>query len=273
MRWAMMAVILMAAGAGCAETGNNDPLGRSLERDGAGERFVTRNDADLRVKAKTAENAAADTLPTSKADLLSLYVDVQAIGRERALTLYRLAMETSDKALKAGEYDRAAEAARDAMAVLEVNRAYLGESESAALRAGAQSGEVNAGAQKLAAAQAKTVGMVRGDMAEAARAQRARRVTAALDDARTFAEQRRYIEAIDSLKQALVLDPSNDQAKLQMKLLGDKIGYREYDRAGQRQAAEGMKQGVSSKETTIPYSDVMVYPEDWVEKSRRRAGD
>ena len=33
---------------------------------------------------------------------------------------------------------------------------------------------------------------------------------------------------------------------------------------------EGMKQGVSDAELTIPYSPTMSYPEDWSDLSRRR---
>ena len=217
----------------------------------------------------------AETLPSEggKGDLLSQYLQTLDIGRQRALSLYRLAMEKSDKAMKAGEYAAAAEAARDAILVLEINRQYFGEEESATLRKdGTTAGLKALAAQTIATIKAKKTSSIEPMDKQVEQAQLEKRVAMGIEDAKKFCEQRRYIEAIDALKQVLAVDPANDQAKLQLRLVQERVGYRDFDKASERQGAEGMKQGAASKEAMIPYGDVIVYPEDWVEKTRMRVG-
>ena len=42
---------------------------------------------------------------------------------------------------------------------------------------------------------------------------------------------------------------------------------------GGRGGADGVRQGVLSEEAMVPYGDELVYPEDWVDLTRRRVGE
>lgn len=72
----------------------------------------------------------------------------------------------------------------------------------------------------------------------------------------------------DKLKRVLASDPSNVGAKGRLRELEDKQNSRKWAELNSPQAIEKMRKEVLSKDEMVPYSNLLVYPEDWVGLTR-----
>jgi hypothetical protein len=229
--------------------------------------------ATLRAAEPAAPPAAAD----KNNDLLTQTVAIERIRHERAITLYHLAMERAEKALADADWDQAARSANDALALLDENRDDLWGTELVELRSHAN--------KAMTAAQSKT--RIAGGIlpkpaakpatpsdAELARqvaaVQRRKQIQSLRDEAKAYAQQHRFIEAVDSYRALLALVPDDAEARTALRLLQDTANFRTFARLAEQQSAEQTNQSLESKETLIPYGDPVTYPADWVEKNRTR---
>jgi hypothetical protein len=185
-------------------------------------------------------------------------------------------MEAARKAMDEAEYETAIRRAEDALNIVEQNKAILRGGEMAELKGNASRSVMFARAKNDQLKDGKDDIAVK----EAAEAEaRKQQVQAAMqrkliknlrEDAQKMAESRRYIEAIDLYKRLLAQEPNDSDAKLQLKLLEDKVQFRTADQMQRAAATEMTKTSIAAKEASIPYSDVLTYPEDWVETTRLR---
>ena len=89
-------------------------------------------------------------------------------------------------------------------------------------------------------------------------------------DAKHFYDTQQYQESADTLRQILVIDPHNSSAELMLSLVTDRIAYRSYNRLVNDASHEFTKLDNQNAEALIPYADLLIYPENWVELSRNR---
>lgn len=212
-------------------------------------------------------------------DLLNDMTAQYAIIRDRATTLYNIAMKESTDALAANDYPKAIARAQEAIGTIDANARVFADADVRRLRGAAEQQLAVANQRyeqyKVAQAdEARRVGEIK-DAEAAIRRDQLRRgqIGRLMGEAENLRRTGKLKEAADVLRQVLQIDEQNSGAKLALALLTDQINYREYERINQRRAAENVLQSIDNQEHLIPYSQLMVYPEDWVELTRKRIGD
>ena len=105
-----------------------------------------------------------------------------------------------------------------------------------------------------------------------AAAQRKTQAAALLADARTLYDDYQFKAAQDLAHQATLLDPQNESAALFLRLVSAKLAERDYHAIQHRTGTEVTGQNIGAAETLIPYADLIVYPDNYPETTRRRAG-
>lgn len=222
---------------------------------------------------------AAAPATTEPAGLMGEVLDRDKIMADRARTLYNQALERSRGNLEARNYDRALRDVEDAIYTMDAHKQYFSDAEYRNRREAAQALLTQANNLKLAQQEEQTRVAIRNaeiadrNRAEALERQRQQRVRQLFRDAETFDRQEQYKETADTLRQIIVVDPTNIAAKGWLRRVEDKLNYRKWEELNTRQAVENMRQQVLSKDEMIPYSDLLVYPEDWVELTRLRVGE
>ncbi|MFO0837940.1 MAG: hypothetical protein U1D55_05390 [Phycisphaerae bacterium] len=89
--------------------------------------------------------------------------------------------------------------------------------------------------------------------------------------ARQLRAERRFGEAVETVRQILAIDPGNDKAAYQLDMLEDFASFAE-----QRELQDVFRRSsratfVEAEETKIPYPQDVLYPKNWLELSARRA--
>lgn len=212
--------------------------------------------------------------------LLEQYRGVEEVRRQRAMALYHEARRLSQEAMQQNppQFQQAIDRANEAIDVINANRAVLSEIEADALRDAAQSqlalattreADWRIQQQRELEEQTRVLDAQRArSVAEAKR----RQVSMLIADANRLVQVSQFTQAADLLQQATVIDPLNEEAKLMYRLVEDKINARLYEALKHRQGVETIKQTIDSAEHMIPYADLMVYPDNWVEITRKRQG-
>jgi len=126
---------------------------------------------------------------------------------------------------------------------------------------------VMAGCAQNAAKPAGALGSVR--LRDAAVVRREKSMVL-VEDARRLWDATKFAEARDLLRQAVIVDPQNEEAALMLRIVSDKIVARDYAAIQHRTGMEVMRGDVDSAEHLVPYADLMVYPENWAEVARKR---
>ncbi len=102
--------------------------------------------------------------------------------------------------------------------------------------------------------------------------QKKQKVAQIVADAQRLVDVANFREAADLLRQATVIDPQDVDAKLMLRLVDLKVYDRDYNTLIHRNGTETMRQNVDSAEHLIPYADLMIYPDNWLEITRKRIG-
>ncbi|MGN6367331.1 MAG: hypothetical protein ACTHN5_03630 [Phycisphaerae bacterium] len=231
--------------------------------------------AEAPAEAPAAASASANADANSA---MNQTIAADEIARQRALTLYNIAMKNSADAVQANppKYDDAIRQAHEAGAVVNNNRQYFSDAEANNLIAQASAQEQSATTLKgtydaqAAAEAAARARKTEGEIAQRNKTARERRVDGLMRDAKHFVDTQQYKEAADTLRQILVIDPHNSSAELMLSLVTDRIAYRSYSRLTQVASREFQKTSNQAAESVIPYADLLIYPENWVELSRNR---
>ncbi len=205
-------------------------------------------------------------------------IAADAIARDRALTHYNIAMKNSDDAVHANppQYDVAIREAHTAGTVVDDNRQYFSDAEANNLKSQAAAQEQSAttlkgtyDAQQEELARQKSQENER-KLAQQHTTERERRVNALMRDAKHFYDTQQYQESADTVRQILVIDPHNSDAEFMLSLVTDRMAYRAYDRLTNEASSNFQKLDNQNAESVIPYADLLIYPENWVELSRNR---
>jgi type II secretory pathway component GspD/PulD (secretin) len=207
-------------------------------------------------------------------------ISADEIERQRALTLYNISMKQSSDALTANppQYPAAIEAAHQAATVIDDNRRYFSDVEASALTSAASrqeqmattnKGTYDAQVQQREQALAKAAEQ---DLALKRANEKRVRVDALMRDAQRFVDTQQYKEGADTLRQILIIDPTNSSAKLMLSLVTDRIAYRQYESVVHDASRETVKGEIQNAEEIVPYADLLVYPENWVDLTRTRLG-
>ena len=200
------------------------------------------------------------------------------VRRERAKTLYDQALRDSDDSIQQNQYQQAIARAQEALDIASQNRNYFSDVEGDALRSAAQAKLDNAKLRyQMYQDQQQTVNEQRVREAQQSRiailkSQRQQKVAQLVADARKLYESSQFAEAADLLTQATVIDPQDENAHLMLRLVQDKVVARQAEEIMHRTGQEMMRQSIANDEIMIPYADLMVYPDNWPEITRKRGG-
>ncbi|HVS71216.1 MAG TPA: hypothetical protein VHQ47_08175 [Phycisphaerae bacterium] len=220
---------------------------------------------------------------TSGADLLQSEIVRRQAEHDRDVQRFHQQLNQSTQAVTMNppQWAAAVDHAQQALAI--VNDAYtqhlLADAEANSMRSEAQRQVdlATAGRQAYEAKQ-QTIVAQQAAKANAERAamlndQRHKRIDELMSQAEKYYHVQQYKECADTLRQVVQIDPQNSYAKLFLEQVTDTMNYREYQHLTDLRSSETVRQGLQSNEEIIPYADLMVYPDDWVELSRRRLGD
>ncbi len=223
---------------------------------------------------------APATMPAGPGDLLSSTLGTQAVMRDRAITQYNEAKRMADEAMNAHppQYAAAASQAQAALDIVDQNRTLFSDLESAGLRDAASrqlatitmlKAQYDLDVQKAGLDQAKIEEAMRNhSVAE----QRRKQVEALVADAARLEQISNFQQAAELLRQAVIIDPQNGPAQLALRLIENKLIDRQYGDLVRRMGTETMRHDVDNFEHLIPYADLMVYPDNWIDITRKRAG-
>ncbi|HEY4329477.1 MAG TPA: hypothetical protein VGN88_07060 [Phycisphaerae bacterium] len=211
-------------------------------------------------------------------DLMNSTKDLRAVERDRIFTLYGQAKHNSDDALAKQQFQQAQSNAQEALDLINQNPTLFSDIEYGALRDAAQRQLDNA-TQRMTqynadmASSRQTLAQ-RDEATRVATAKEVRRekVAALVADARRLYDATQFREAADLLRQATVIDPQDENAALFLRIVMTKITDRDYEGIMRRTGQEVMRQNIDSAEHLIPYADLMVYPDNWPEITRKRGG-
>jgi type II secretory pathway component GspD/PulD (secretin) len=210
--------------------------------------------------------------------LMGQYVETQGVMKERIHVLYSDAIHNSDAALGQGQYQQAIAQAQAAVDLIDQNPTLFSQIEANALRGQAQAKLDNAQARARQAqidrdnalrnetlALQNQVNQRQADIRHA-------KVRALVADAHKLYESTKFRECADLLRQAVIIDPQDTEAQFFLRITLTKITDREYESIHHRTGQEIMRQNIDSAEHLIPYADLMVYPDNWPEITRKRGG-
>jgi Flp pilus assembly secretin CpaC len=220
--------------------------------------------------AAGAATAPANLLQTAKGEL--------DILRERTLTLYYQSKQMAKDALDKGQYQAAAAQAQQAIDLINQHPAYFSDLESSSLRDAGQAllDLVNDRWRQYQFDQrTKALEIAKGDEAQRiknAKQIRQEKVAALVADSRKLYDATQFKEAADLLRQATIIDPEDQNAALMLRLVMTKITDRDYEAIQHRAGQEIMRQQIDNVEHLIPYADLMIYPDNWPEITRKRVG-
>ncbi|MFO0973593.1 MAG: hypothetical protein U1A27_09165 [Phycisphaerae bacterium] len=99
---------------------------------------------------------------------------------------------------------------------------------------------------------------------------RRQQVDILMQQARELKNERRYDEAIQVLKQVLVIDPNNEQAAFMQEVLGDVSVNRRQVEVTQTRQREAQDALLELDEHFIPWHQDILYPKNWPEITSRR---
>jgi len=89
-------------------------------------------------------------------------------------------------------------------------------------------------------------------------------------EANKLSQSQQLREAADMYREVLKDDPNNDQAKLLLQYTTDRVNYRVYQKVVADKGSEHIQRhGIENAETMIPYVDLLVYPSDWVDLTKK----
>jgi type II secretory pathway component GspD/PulD (secretin) len=211
------------------------------------------------------------------------YARTLEIQHDRYLALFNQAIKASNDAITANPPQYAAAVDRAQQALGYINEAYnarvLSDAEATNYRNIAQQQlsltTTRRQVYEREQAQRATVDANRANARRVAELDkvRHRRIDDLMAQADHYYNMQQYQECADTLRLLVSIDPQNSRAKLFLTLVTDRINYRDFQHLTDLRGTETERQGVLSEESLIPYADLMIYPDDWVELSRRRLGD
>jgi general secretion pathway protein D len=236
------------------------------------------NSGTATVDAGTAPAPRSTIAPGSP---LADQVGIDQVRREETQVVYRQALDASTEALKTTppNYVAAIRQAEVALETIDSNRRYFSDAEVTQMRDTAERqrrwvrDQQAAAEARDAANNAIVIQQREGERRKRLAEERHRQIRELTKTALEFKDNGQYRESAETFRRLLVIDPNNALARVLHREMTDKINYREWQRLTNIRATETMRQSIANQEELIPYTDLMVYPENWVELTRNRVGD
>ena len=230
---------------------------------------------------KAAKQGLANVQAAGSANqgVLGTEVTAYKLRRQRALARYEESMTAASKALAAGNYPQATDEASLAKSILDTNRQVIAEAEYRKLRQEALDLASNIAALeeqqriKTLATEQQAIAVKQDIAREQAEKEKTQKINELLRRARDLSREQSYEQALEQLEQVLFLDPNNPAAKFMRDLITDQmiqVNWAEVKRLRGIAIAKGR---VDALRDTIPHTELLIYPADWPELTRRRLAD
>ena len=233
------------------------------------------------LEAQQQLNVAREMTATQgEGGILSRLEANRRIARQSADVEYDKSLTRSYEVLARAEagadFDAAADAARVARNILETNKGLYSEAEYSErlARVNDQVSLVESRREQwsqqrveMQVAEIQQREVVRREQ-ESER--RERKVTDLQDRARVLRSEGKYELALEVVQQILNIDPNDDWAAEQVGVLQQFVLLQEERTVHQEQRGQEQKQLIDVRRSEIPWYELIKYPEDWKELSRRR---
>lgn len=231
--------------------------------------------------APAAQTAAPDAAVKSAGPQRQTLVDEMSRNDEllwqRAVARMNEAIQNADKAIAEARFDEAQQFAQTAIQIIEAARIYAQPpSKYEAARATAEAARQRVQDQR-AAWEMTQAASERSEIAarvEQRRAvmdqQRAEKIDQLFSTAGQLRKEQRFREAAEAIRQVLMLDPSNSNARYFLDVYEDFAALtdqKDLEREFTRQMQNTLMDTERSK---IPWSQDILYPKNWLEISERR---
>ncbi len=228
------------------------------------------------VNASLAEAASRGTAAPAEPSELDSFLEDLEIQKQAVLVRYDENLAASQRAANEGEYPAARDFANRAITELDNGRSLLSTAEYTSLRGSAATRLENIALREQNDADAAARDTARERERELAgervRSERAKReeVNALLNRAVELQRQGDYDQARARVDEALFVDPNNAAAQLLEDVLRQDqilLNARDFENERTYQIAEN---SVANIEATIPYSDIVTYPDNWPQITTQR---
>jgi len=210
--------------------------------------------------------------------VLGTEVTAYKLRKQRAMARYEEAMTAASKAMAAGNYAQASDEASLAKSILDTNRQVLDEAEYKRLRQESLDLAAEIAAldeqqrvQTLASEQ-QTLQQRQVEARAEAEQEKVRKINELLRRARDLSREQSYEQALEQIEQVLFLEPTNAAAKFMRDLITDQMIQSSWAEVKRQRGVEISRQRVDALKDTVPHSELLIYPPDWPELTRRRLG-
>ncbi len=200
------------------------------------------------------------------------------LRRQEAKARFRERMERAKEAKRAGNYEQAKSAVAVAKQALKTHRDALEPPTYRKLlqRAEREARRIAQLKKKKEAAerrkQEKIAKREEEKRQQRAKKERQRKVSQLLKRVHQLQRELKYKQALDVLDRILspTLDPDNVAAKALRRVIKDAMLYRNFDDQRKKRRQEAAKQSRDNLKATIPHTEIIRYPPDWPEITRKR---
>ena len=203
-------------------------------------------------------------------------VDRFEITRSATKAAFDEAMDSARAKRDAGDFGGATADAARAKAAIESKQEFFSVSEYQAMRQEAIDLSVEIDKRRLAAQielDEATRDQQEKDQAEAlrrAKEQNKKEVRDLIVKARALQKEMRYAEAIQLLDRALFIEPTNFTAEVLKEVIEESKLAVDYKKIRRELDLTRARDRLQNLEATIPYNEIIRFPEDWPELSERR---
>jgi type II secretory pathway component GspD/PulD (secretin)/tetratricopeptide (TPR) repeat protein len=198
--------------------------------------------------------------------------------REKAQAEFDNGLSEAERALAAGNADRATSLASGSQLSLDRARAYFSQGEYDQMsgrvaelrrRISVRGDEIRVSEAKAREADArKRSEEVQKDL----RAEKQRRVDESIQRVRALQREQKYAEALEVCNQILFLDPGNPTGLLLKEIIADIIAYRRADQIATKTAERVRELRLDAMDSTVPPVNIIEYPTDWPRLTMLRTG-
>jgi type II secretory pathway component GspD/PulD (secretin)/tetratricopeptide (TPR) repeat protein len=198
--------------------------------------------------------------------------------REKAQAEYNNDLAEAEKALAAGQADKALASASSAQLSLDRAKTFFSQGEYDGMTASVTDlkRRINARAEDLRVSEAKAREEQARTRSEEVqknlRAEKDRKVNDGIARIRALQKEQKYAEAMEVCNQVLFLDPSNPSAQLLKELISDVMAFRRAEQLARELRSNIREFKMAGMDATVPPLDIVDYPNDWPKLTMMRTG-
>lgn len=227
-------------------------------------------------EGKLAQARAATGPAFTAQGLAGQVLQTEKVARERAQAEFDNFVTEAEKALAAGDMQKATEMQVSAKTTADRNREFFGQAENDAfdkkvtdLRARIEAAREAQRAREAVTREAELRKKAEQQQMDLAK-KKEKQIVDAINRVRALQMEQKYEECLQVLDQVLFLDPGQPTALLLRDAIADVINYRRYWEQQNRKARNILKHELDNNEATIPPRNIVEYPLDWPSKTIER---